>query len=496
MATAVVVGSGPNGLAAAVRLAQHGLAVTVLEGSDRVGGGTRTSELTLPGVLHDDCAAFHPTGVVSPFLASLDLERHGLRWRWPEIDLAHPLDDGRAGVLDRDMDRSVASLGKDAVSWRRLFAPLAADFGKIAEEVLQPVLHVPRHPVALARFGLDALKPATWIARRWKDEPARALFTGVAAHAFGRLDTPVSGSVGLMLTAAGHAAGWPVAEGGTQAIATALVRVLEDLGGTVRTSVTVTGLDELGTLLGEAPDLVLLDTAPDAAVGIVGDRLPPRVRRALGKYRYGPAVHKVDLAIDGDVPWTNEDCRRAGTVHLGGGAAEIAAAEAATVRGEMPTRPFVLVGQQYLADPSRSAGGVNPLWAYAHVPHGHPGDATDAVLAQIERFAPGFRDRVLAVHTRTAPQMAAYNPNYVGGDISAGANTARQIALRPRPALDPYALGVPGVYLCSSATPPGAGVHGMCGANAADSALSWLTGRRAPTATRRRDAPPPPHDER
>jgi phytoene dehydrogenase-like protein len=474
MTSAVVVGSGPNGLAAAIRLAQEGIAVTVLEGNDRPGGGTRTSEVTLPGVLHDDCAAFHPTGVVSPFLGSLGLDRHGLEWLWPEIDLAHPLDDGRAGVLSRDMDRTLASLGTDAAAWSRAFSPMVRNFEKILSEIFRPVIHVPRHPIALTRFGLNALLPATWTARRWKDDPARALFMGVAAHAFGRLDTPLSGSVGLMLSAAGHRAGWPVAKGGTQSISHAMIALLESHGGVVKTGVTVSSLDQLRDVDGGAPDIVMLDTAPDAVVRIVGEQLPSRVRRAMTRYKYGPSVHKVDFAIEGDVPWANAEARRAGTLHLGGTAAEIVANEAATARGDMPDRPFVLVGQQYLADPSRSIGTTNPLWAYAHVPHGYTGDATQAVIGQIERFAPGFRDQILAIHTRSATQMAAYNPNYVGGDIGTGANTAKQIALRPRFALNPYMVGVKGVYLCSSATPPGAGVHGMCGYNAAQTALAAL----------------------
>lgn len=474
MVTAVVVGSGPNGLAAALRLAQEGLEVTVLESSDRPGGGTLTSELTLPGVLHDDCAAFHPTGVLSPFLSSLGLERFGLEWLWPEIDLAHPLDDGRAGVLSRDLDRTVASLGVDGAAWRRLFGPMTADFDKLLPEIFRPILHVPRHPVILTRFGLNALLPATWTVHRWKDDPARALFMGAAAHAFSSLDTPLSTSVGLILAAAGHRAGWPVARGGTQSISHAMVALLEELGGTVKTGVTVTSLDRLRDVSGRAPDVVMLDTSPAGVLSIVGDRLPRPVRRALARFKHGPAAHKVDLAIEGDVPWTNEDCRRAGTLHLGGTAGEIVAAEAAIVRGKLPDRPFVLVGQQYLADPSRSAGPVNPLWAYAHVPHGYTGDATEAVIGQIERFAPGFRDQIIATATRSATEMAAYNLNYVGGDISSGANTARQLALRPRIALNPYALGVKGVYLCSSATPPGGGVHGMCGYNASQTALARL----------------------
>jgi phytoene dehydrogenase-like protein len=474
MSTAVVVGSGPNGLAAAIRLAQEGIEVTVLEAHDRPGGGTRTSDLTLPGLLHDDCAAFHPTGVLSPFLSTLGLDRYGLEWLWPELDLVHPLDDGRAGVLSRDLEVTMASLGDDARSWRRLFEPLTVRFDQLLEDIFRPIVHLPKHPAALTGFGLHALLPATWTARRWDDEPAKALYMGAAAHAFSRLDTPLSGSVGLMLTAAGHRAGWPVAKGGTESISNAMIGLLTELGGTVKTGVRVTSLDQLRDLAGRTPDIVMLDTAPDAVVRIVGDRLPGRVRRAFDRYSFGPAVFKVDFAIEGDVPWTNEDARRAGTLHLGGSASEIAASEAAIVRGEMPDRPFVLVGQQYLADPSRSAGSANPLWSYAHVPHGFTGDATAHVVRQIERFAPGFRERILATATRSAPDMATYNANYVGGDISAGANTAKQIALRPRTTLNPYKIGVKGVYLCSSSTPPGGGVHGMCGFNAAQAALRHL----------------------
>lgn len=474
MSRAVVVGSGPNGLAGAIRLAQAGLSVTVVEAHERPGGGTRTSELTLPGVLHDDCAAFHPTGVASPFFRSLDLERHGLRWLWPEIDLAHPLDDGRAGVAARDMSLSVGSLGADGDRWRRMFEPIVRNFDPLMDEVLRPVVHVPGHPIALGRFGMKAALPATVLARRFRDEPARALFMGVAAHKFGRLDGVLSSSVGLMLTGSAHAVGWPVAEGGTEAITRALLAELAALGGTVVNGVRVASLEQLPELVGGRPDVVLLDTAPAGALAILGDRLPARVRRALTRYSYGPAAFKVDLAIEGDIPWTNESCRRAGTLHLGGTAEQVASIEAATVRGAMPDQPFVLLGQQYLIDPSRSAGSINPVYAYAHVPHGYPGDATDAIIDQVERFAPGFRDRIVATSTRGPAELEASNANYVGGDISAGANTARQITFRPRVALDPYALGIDGVYLCSSATPPGGGVHGMGGFNAAEAALKRL----------------------
>jgi len=474
MSSAAVVGSGPNGLAAAVRLAQAGVSVTVLESSDRPGGGTRTTEYGHPGVLHDDCSAFHPTGVVSPFLKSLPLQDFGLEWLWPELDLVHPLDDGRAGVMSRDLDRTVESLGRDGDKWRRVFEPMVRNVDALVGEVFQPTLHVPRHPITLARFGINALMPATMTVRRWKDDPARALYMGVAAHVFGNLTTPLSGSVGLMLTAVGHAAGWPVAKGGSQAIATSLTGLLESLGGVVKTGVTVESLDQLRDVTGSAPDIVMLDTAPEGVLRIVGGQLPQRVRRALTKYTYGPSTYKVDFAIRGDIPWTNEDARRAGTVHLGGAAEQIVDVEAATARGDMPDQPFMLVGQQYLADPSRSAAGLNPIWSYAHVPHAYPGDATEAVVRQIERFAPGFRDTIVETHVRNVTQMAAYNANYVGGDIGAGANTFRQIAFRPRLAANPYTVGVKGVYLCSAATPPGPGVHGMGGFNAAETALARL----------------------
>jgi phytoene dehydrogenase-like protein len=472
MSSAAVVGSGPNGLAAAIRLAHAGMGVTVVEAHERPGGGTRSAELTGCGVLHDVCAAFHPTGVASPYFASLELERHGLRWLWPDIDLAHPLDDGRAGVAARDWSLTDASLGRDASRWRRLFGHTVEHFEDVAAEVLGPVLHAPRHPVSLGVFGVRALAPATWTARLFVDEPAKALFVGVAAHAFGRLDTPLSSSVAMMLGAAAHAVGWPVAQGGTESITRALLAELEEHGGTVVTGTRVTSLDQLTEICGSAPDVTILDTAPAGVVEIVGDRLPDRVHRALSRYTYGPAAFKVDLAIEGDIPWTNDACRRAGTVHLGGSAGQIAEVESGTVRGRMAERPFVLLGQQYLVDPDRSAGNINPIYAYAHVPHGYAGDATEAVLQQIERFAPGFREQVLAVSTTNPAALEADNPNYVGGDISAGANTSRQIILRPRLALNPYAVGVPGVYVCSSATPPGAGVHGMGGLHAAERALA------------------------
>jgi phytoene dehydrogenase-like protein len=469
---AVVVGAGPNGLAAAVTLAEAGASVVVLEAADEIGGGARSRELTLPGLVHDVCSAIHPLGVASPYLTTLPLDEHGLEWRFPEIDLAHPLDGGRAGVLVRDLDATAAGLGDDGPAWRRLFGPLVERFDRVGGEILQPVLHVPRHPVDLVRFGLRALPPATLLARLLRTDEARSLLAGAAAHAFTPLSRPLTSAVGVTLIAAGHHAGWPVAAGGSQSIVDALAGLLTKLGGTVETGVRVASLDEV-----PPARVKLFDTTPRALATIAGDRLPDRVRRAYTRYRYGPAAFKLDLAVEGGVPWTAEACRRAGTVHVGGPVDEVARAEADVHRGRMPARPFVLVGQQYLCDPGRSVGDVHPLWAYTHVPRGYTGDATAAMLEQIERFAPGTRDRIVATHVTTPAAFEAYNPNYVGGDIATGATDPWQMIARPRLAADPYATGIPGVYLCSAATPPGAGVHGMCGHHAARRALRHL--RRA-----------------
>jgi phytoene dehydrogenase-like protein len=469
MTDAVVVGAGPNGLAGAVVLAERGLHVTVLEAQSTIGGGTRTSELTVPGVLHDHCAAVHPMGVASPLLQSLGLERHGLSWAWPDVDLAHPLDGGTAGVLVRSIEQTAAGLGEDGRAWERLFGPLAAGFDALNEDLLRPLAHVPAHPVQLARFGLRAVQPAAVLARRWRTPQARALFGGVAAHAFAPLSSPMSSSIGLALTAAGHRYGWPVARGGSRSITDALAARLRELGGSIETGVQVRSLADL-----PPAQAVLLDVTPRAVVELAGDRLPGRVRRAFERWRHGPGTFKVDLAVEGGVPWTNEACRRAGTVHVAGTFEEVAQAERDVNRGRMPERPFVLLAQQYLADPTRSAGDVHPVWAYAHVPHAYAGDATEALLAQVERFAPGTRERVVGMSVRSTTDMEHHNGNYVGGDILNGANSPVQLAIRPRLALDPYSTGIPGVFLCSAATPPGAGVHGMCGHNAAGSALRHL----------------------
>jgi phytoene dehydrogenase-like protein len=469
MSDATVVGSGPNGLACAVALAREGVRVTVLEAADTIGGGTRTSELTVPGLLHDHCSAAHPMAVSSPFLRSLPLEDHGLEWRWPAVDLAHPLDDGSAGVMVRSIGDTAAGLGEDGRAWTRLFGSSAAAFDILNEDLMRPVLHLPRHPIRLARFGIAAATPATLLARSWETPQARALFGGVAAHSFSPLTQPMSSAPGMALIAACHRSGWPVAAGGSRSIADALAGLLRAHGGTIETGVRVRSLSEL-----ETAGAVVFDLAPGAVADIVGDRLPRRVERAYRRYRHGPGAFKVDLAVEGGVPWANEACHRAGMVHAVGSFEEIVAGERDVNRGRMPERPMVLVGQQYLADPQRSSGDIHPIWAYAHVPSGYDGDGEKVVIDQIERFAPGLRERIVATSARSPAELEAANPNYVGGDIITGANTPIQTVIRPRLALDPYSTGVPGLFICSAATPPGGGIHGMGGYNAAMSALRHL----------------------
>ncbi|MFI2205392.1 phytoene desaturase family protein [Streptomyces sp. NPDC020192] len=418
MTSAVMVGAGPNGLAAAAFLARAGLEVTVLEAADETGGGTRSSEALLPGLLHDHCSAIHPTAVTSPALRALGLEQHGLRRRTADVDCVHPLDDGSAGVLPRSVPDTARLLGPDGDRYRPLLATPERHWDALAHDVLGPLLRVPSHP--------------------------------------------------LLLTV-GHAAGWAVAEGGSQSIARAMERVLRTHGGTVHTGVRVTDPRQL-----PPADVTLLDLDPGQVAALYGDRLPAPVRGAYRRFRRAPAVFKLDLAVEGGVPWTNEHARRAATVHLGGPLAEVARAEQDVVAGHMPERPFVLVGRQYLADPSRSAGDIHPVYTYAHVPYGYDADATEAILGQVERFAPGVRDRIVGSRAIPPARFATANPNFTGGDIITGAKTTPQLLLGPRPALDPYATGLPGVFLCSAATPPGPGAHGMCGAGAAASALRHL----------------------
>ncbi|MGO8770506.1 MAG: phytoene desaturase family protein [Mycobacterium sp.] len=472
MSTALVVGGGPNGLAAAISLAAEGVQVTVLEAADEVGGGARSSEAIIPGLLHDHCSAMHPMAVGSQFLRHFDLQRYGLTWRWPEIDCVHPLDGGSAGVLYRSVERTAAGLGRDGPRWRGAFAYPAARFDALSEDIMGPLLRFPHHPLMLARFGAPGVLPASTLARWFPTEVGRALFGGVAAHAFRPLHYPMTSAIGVGIIAAGHRQGWAVAEGGSQSITNAMVALLDDLGAKIETGVRVTTASQL-----PPADITMFDLAPTSVAEILGDRLPRRVSLAFSRFRHGPGAFKVDFAVAGGVPWTNPDARRAGTVHLAGTYAELAAAERDVHAGHMPERPFVLVGQQYLADPQRSVGDTHPVWSYAHVPNGYAGDATAAIIAQIERFAPGFSERIVGLTVRSPTQMYAYNHNYIGGDIMTGAKDIRQLTFGPRITLSPYSIGVRGMYICSAATPPGPGAHGMCGANAARLALARLARR-------------------
>lgn len=469
---AVVVGAGPNGLAAALTLAEQGAEVVVLEAADTVGGGLRSAELTLPGLVHDVCSAVHPLGAASPVLARWPLERHGLVWEHADVAVAHPLDDRPAALLHADLDRQVASLGeRDGAVWRRWFAPLVERWDDLVPDLLSPVTSPPRHPLLLARAGLASVLPATVSARLFADPATRALLAGIAAHAVLPLERPLTSALATVLVTAGHVGGWPVARGGSQAIADAMVAHLEELGGEVRTGHRVGRLEDLPPCR-----VALLDVTPSQLVEIAGDRLPAIARARALRFRHGPAAFKLDLAVQGGVPWRDPEVARAGTVHLGGTAEEVAAAEAEVWRGRAPSRPYALLAQQHVADPTRSVGDVHPVWLYGHVPHGWRGDQRDALLDQVERFAPGFRDRIVAEHVATPAWLEAHDENYVGGDIGGGAVDGLQLLARPRLALDPYRTGVPGLFLCSSSTPPGAGVHGLPGWWAARSALRALGG--------------------
>lgn len=466
MTDAVVVGSGPNGLAAAITLALAGRSVRVLEGAATIGGGTRTEELTLPGYLHDVCSGIHPLAVASPFLRSLPLAGHGLLLLHPELPLAHPLDGGRAVALHRSLDLTSRGLGADGAAYRRLMAPLVASWQPLLADVLGPP-RLPRHPLLTGRFALDAVRPVDRLARaRFRGEAARALLAGCGAHSMLPLSAAGSSAFALGLGLLGHAAGWPVAAGGSRAITDAMASLLRSLGGEIETGRPVASLADAGPARA-----VLLDVGPGALAAIAGDRLPARYRRALARFRHGPGAFKIDYALSEPVPWAAEEARRAGTVHVGGTLSEIAAAEAEVAAGRHPDRPFVLVGQQSLADPGRAPAGRHTLWAYCHVPSGSDRDMTAAVEGQIERFAPGFRDVVLARRATGPAALEARNPNMVGGDINGGAADLVQMLARPMARRVPYATPDERLFLCSASTPPGGGVHGMCGWHAARAAL-------------------------
>jgi phytoene dehydrogenase-like protein len=463
---AVVVGSGPNGLAAAITLAQAGRSVRVIEGAASIGGGTRSEQLTLPGYLHDICSAIHPLVPGSPYLATLPLREHGLALVQPDLPLAHPLDGGHAAVLRRSVEETAAGLEGDTAAYARLMVPLVRDWRAIVADALGPPIRLPRHPLSSARFGTQALRSAVKLAGRFQGDPARALVAGSAAHSMRPLTDRGTAAFALMLQMLGHAVGWPVAVGGSRAISDAMASLLVSLGGEIETGRPVSSLAEL-------PDsrAVLLDVSPRALLGIAGGRLGGRYRRALQSFRYGPGVFKLDYALSAPVPWTADACRRAGTVHLGGTLPEIAAAEAEVAAGRHPRRPYVLVAQQSLFDAGRAPAGSHTLWAYCHVPNGSQVDMAVAIEDQIERFAPGFRDTVLARHAAGPAAMEQANPNYVGGDINGGSAELRQLVVRPSLRPVPYTTPDPRIFLCSSSTPPGGGVHGMCGWFAAQAAL-------------------------
>ncbi|MEU6480028.1 NAD(P)/FAD-dependent oxidoreductase [Streptomyces sp. NPDC047017] len=459
MLDAVVVGAGPNGLTAAVELARRGFSTAVFEARDTVGGGARTEELTLPGFRHDPCSAAHPLAVNSPAFRALPLDRYGLRWLHPELPMAHPFPDGTAAVLARSVAETAASFGpRDAGTYRRLVEPFLPRWDTLVRDFMSlPLTALPRDPVTLARFGLAGLPPATWLMRRFRDERARTLFAGLVAHVMAPLGGFATGAVGLVFALAAHARGWPLARGGSQAISDALAGYLTDLGGAVHTDYEVKRLDDL-----PPARAYVFDTSPTALARIAG------LGRAYDSYRYGPGTFKIDYALDGPVPWTAEEARRAGTVQIGADSTEIGTAlRAASREGRAPERPFLITVQPTVADPTRAPAGKHVFWAYGHVPSGWTGDLTDAVERQLERFAPGFSDRVLARATAGPPELAARNANYVGGDIATGAVSGLQILLRPKPTLFPYHTPHPAVFICSSATPPGPGVHGMPGHNAA-----------------------------
>ncbi|WP_167305289.1 NAD(P)/FAD-dependent oxidoreductase [Rathayibacter sp. VKM Ac-2759] len=476
MVDAVVVGAGPNGLAAAVTLARAGLSVTVLERNDTIGGGARTAELTLPGFHHDICSAVHPMALASEFFRRFALDQR-IDLRVPEISYAHPLDGGRAGIAYRDIERTAGRLGRDGAAWRSLMAPLAERADRVAGFTNDALLRVPTDPSVLLRFGLRVLEQGSPLWNlRFSEDTAPAMLAGVAAHAIRPMPSLSTAAAALALGSYAHARGWPVPIGGSQSIVDAMADDLRAHGGTIETGVEVTSLSQL-----PQAKAVLLDLTPDALLSLASDRLPGAYAKALRMFRYGNGVAKVDFALDGPVPWTNPELARAGTLHVGGTRAEIAAAERDVAQGRHSENPYVLVAQPSLADPGRAPAGKHVLWAYTHVPRHSPAHQKEAITAQIERFAPGFRDRILAASSMTARDMQAYNPNYLGGDIAAGGASVAQLISRPVPSPDPWHTPAKGLYLCSSSTPPGPGVHGMAGWHAARSALRHEFGiRRSP----------------
>ena len=465
---AVVVGSGPNGLAAAITMAREGCSVLLVEASETVGGGTRSAELTLPGFVHDVCSAVHPMALATPFFRELSLEKYGLEWIQPTSPFAHPFDDGSAVVLERSVDDTAAGLGPDGPAYRRMMAPLVASADRLFRDLVGPI-RIPRHPLLALRFAWRALRSGKGLARHYfRTEPARALIAGLAGHAVLPLEKVPGAAIGLMLGVAGHSVGWGFPRGGAQRIADALASCFRSLGGEIVAGWRVDSIDEL-----PPARTILLDVSPRQVLALAGHMLPPRYRRQLARYRFGMGVFKVDWALAGPIPWRAAACRRTGTVHVGGTLDEIAAAERLACDGGHPDRPFVLLTQPSLFDSSRAPAGKHTAWGYCHVPNGSTKDMTEQIEAQMERFAPGFRDLILARHVMNTADMERQNANYIGGDIGGGVADLWQLFARPAPRLNPYATPLPGLYICSASTPPGGGVHGMCGYFAAQAALRF-----------------------
>lgn len=467
---AVIVGSGPNGLSAGIALAQQGCSVLILEAAQTTGGGVRSEELTLPGFVHDSCASLFPLTLVSPFLSNLPLEKFGLEWVHSPVVLAHPLPGGRAMIVDRSLECTVERLATDRSNYLRLLQPILADWEQFSKDLLCPLPLPPRSPLTFLGFSVNAIQPATFLARRiFKSGEGRAMFAGMAGHSMLPLEHIASGAFGIVLSATAHAVGWPFPKGGARSLSQAMIAYFHSLGGEIVNGFKVEKLDQL-------PEYrtALFDVAPQGLLSILGEELPSGYRRALRRFRYGPGVCKVDFALDAPVPWACEEAALAATLHLGGSIEEIAAAERAVARGEHPQEPFVIVAQTSLFDPSRAPAGQHTLWAYSHVPNGSKRDISAQIESQIERFAPGFKQHILAKHVRTAVDMEAYDSNYVGGDINTGVQDIFQQFTRPVLRLNPYSTPIDNIFICSSATPPGGGVHGMCGYYAAQAALKRL----------------------
>lgn len=467
---AVVVGSGPNGLAAAILLRQQGLSVLLLEGKDKIGGGLRTEELTLPGFHHDVCSAIHPMAAASPFFETLPLDQHGLEYIIPEVAAAHPFDDGTAAVLKTSLEKTAVLLGPDRDAYLRLIQPLVSSWPGIAGDLLGP-LGFPKHPLDLVSFGLKALKPASTLVKRFETEAAKGLFAGMAAHSIQPLSNIATSAIALVLMANGHLKGWPIPKGGSKNIAGALASYFIIIGGKIETSTYIKSLDQL-----PSAKAVLFDITPKQLLQIAGHKFSTLYKWQLERYRYGMGVFKVDWALDDVIPFKNEAVKQAGTVHIGGTFKEIAANEQYASEGRHPEKPFVLLAQQSLLDPSRAPVGKHTAWAYCHVPNGSYKDMTEVIERQIERFAPGFRERILARHTFNTVQLEKYNPNYIGGDINGGIIDVGQLFTRPALRRSPYRTSAKGIYICSSSTPPGGGVHGMCGFHSAKQALKDIFG--------------------